>query len=177
MHASGAEQQAVPSDVQLYSIGHSDHSVSEFLDLLRRYRLTVVVDVRSQPYSQWASQFNRESLERDLRAAGVRYLFMGDALGGRPADHALYDPGEEHPNYERLAQSPAYKAAIEQLLQLAQTERVAIMCSEGDHTKCHRAKLITPTLLERGVHVLHIRPDGTQIEAQPEARQLRMLGT
>jgi len=57
------------------------------------------------------------------------------------------------------------------LLALARVQRVAFMCSEGDYHKCHRALLITPTLLDRGARVFHIRPDGTQVEAQPEFRQ------
>jgi len=113
--------------VQLYSIGHSDHTLEEFLDLLRRHEIAVVVDVRSQPYSQWVPQFNRENLARDLGAAGVRYVFMGDSLGGRPAERALYDPGEERPSYERLAQSASYQVGIEQLLELSAAERLAIM--------------------------------------------------
>ncbi len=160
--------------VQICSIGHSDHTIEAFLDLLRRQRITVVVDVRSQPYSQWAPQFNRESLRRDLEAAGIRYVFTGDSLGGRPADPALYDAGQEHPNYERLAQTPAYQTGIERLLKLAESERVAMMCSEGDYRKCHRTKLITPTLLERGARVFHIRPNGTVTEAKPEAQQLTL---
>jgi len=162
----------MPDDMQIYSIGHSDHPIEAFLDLLRQHMVTVVVDVRSQPYSQWVPQFNRESLARALEAAGIRYVFMGDSLGGRPADPALYDAGEEYPDYERLASSPAYQASIERLLALARMERVAFMCSEGDHTKCHRSKLIAPTLRERGARVLHIRPDGKVIE---EPQQLALF--
>ncbi len=143
--------------------------------LLQQHGIALVVDVRSQPYSQWVPQFNRENLARDLRAAGIRYAFMGNALGGRPTDRTLYDPGEDHPNYARLASSPDYLTGIEQLLQLAANERVAIMCSEGDHHKCHRGLLITPTLLARGARVLHIAPDGTLVDAQAEPKQLTLL--
>ena len=168
-------KEPAPDRVQIYSIGHSDHTIEAFLDLLRQQMVAVIVDVRSQPYSRWAAQFNRENLARDLEAAGIRYVFMGDSLGGRPADPAFYGAGQERPDYERLAQSPVYQVGIEQLLELAEAEQVAVMCSEGDHHKCHRALLITPTLLERGARVFHIRPDGTVIEAQPEARQLGLF--
>lgn len=148
----------------IYSIGHSDHPMEAFLNLLRQYQIAVVVDVRSQPYSQWAPQFNRESLARALETAGVHYIFMGDALGGRPTDRSFYDPGQDHPNYDRLTSSPAYQKGIQELLNLAAVDTVAIMCSEGDYHHCHRAKLIAPSLLERGVRVLHIRPDGATDE-------------
>jgi uncharacterized protein (DUF488 family) len=56
----------MPGDILIYTIGHSDHTVPAFVDLLRRHGITLVVDVRSQPYSRWAPQFNREILARDL---------------------------------------------------------------------------------------------------------------
>ena len=161
--------------VTVYTVGHSDHSTEAFISLLQQHGIALVVDVRSQPYSQWVTQFNRENLARDLEGVRIRYFFLGDSLGGRPKDRQLYDPGQEHPNYERLASSPEYLAGIEQLLQLAAKERVAILCSEADHHKCHRGLLITPTLLARGARVLHIAPDGALVDAQAEPKQLTLF--
>jgi uncharacterized protein (DUF488 family) len=159
----------------IYTIGHSDHTTAAFVDLLRRHAITRVVDVRSQPYSRWAPQFNRETLARDLEDAGIAYRFMGDALGGRPGDPALYDPGQERPDYERLAQTPAYLLGIDQLLELADSERVTVMCGEGDHRHCHRHLLVAQTLLARGARVLHIQPDGHTVEGERVARQLSLF--
>jgi uncharacterized protein (DUF488 family) len=163
-------------DLTVYTIGHSDHTTADLVSLLRRYGIALVVDVRSQPYSRWAHQFNRETLARDLQEAGIAYQFMGDVLGGRPADPALYDPGEERPDYDRMAQTPVYQAGIDQLLVCAQAERVAVMCSEGDHHHCHRHLLLAQTLLERGVHVLHIQPDGSTVAGERIHRQLSLFG-
>ncbi len=162
----GSNEQPSPDAVQLYSIGHSDHGLPEFVDLLRHHGISVLVDVRSQPYSQWAPQFNRENLARDIQAAGMRYVFMGDVLGGRPTAREFYDADAERPNYERLAQGSAFRDGCEDLLALARVQRVAFMCSEGDYHKCHRALLITPALLKRGARVLHVLPDGSEVEAQ-----------
>ena len=170
-----ATNPATTPQLTVYTIGHSDHTMEAFLALLQQHGIALVADVRSQPYSRWVPQFNRENLSRDLQAAGIRYAFLGDALGGRPKDPQLYDAGQEHPNYERLASSPGYLAGIERLLQLAAQERVAILCSEGDHHKCHRGLLITPTLLARGARVLHITPDGAVVDAAAEPRQLTLL--
>lgn len=160
----------------LYTIGHSDHSTSAFADLLRRYGITIVVDVRSRPYSRWTPQFNREVLMRDLHDAGIAYCFMGDVLGGRPGDPALYDAGEEIPNYRRMEQSPAYQTGIDRLLELARAQTVAVMCSEGDHRHCHRHLLIAQTLLARGARVIHIQSDGTVVEGELIPRQLSLFG-
>ena len=165
----------MPKHPLIHTVGHSNHTPAAFVDLLRRYGITLVVDVRSQPYSRWAHQFNRETVARDLQDAGIAYRFMGDALGGRPGDPMLYDPDQERPDYQRVERTPAYQAGIEQLLDLAGTEQVAVMCSEGDHRHCHRHLLITQTLLGRGVRVLHIQPDGTTVEGQPVPQQLSLF--
>jgi uncharacterized protein (DUF488 family) len=75
-----------------------------------------------------------------------------------------------------VEQTLAYQAGIDQLLDLAETEQVAVMCSEGDHRQCHRHLLIAQTLLGRGVRVLHIQSDGTTVEAGPEPQQLSLFG-
>lgn len=161
------------SHTLIHTIGHSDHETAAFVDLLRQHDIALVVDVRSQPYSRWMPQFNRETLKHDLEKAGVAYHFMGDALGGRPSDPALYEG--ESPDYSRMEQAPAYQAGIDYLLVLARSERVVIMCSEGDHRQCHRHLLITQTLLKRGAHVLHIKPDGSTVEAQRVGQQLSLF--
>jgi uncharacterized protein (DUF488 family) len=74
----------MPPDLQIHTIGHSDHDTAAFIALLRQHDITLVADVRSQPYSRWTPQFNREILARDLEEAGVAYVHLGDALGGRP---------------------------------------------------------------------------------------------
>ena len=166
----------MPEDLLIHTIGHSDHDTAAFIDLLRRHGITLVADVRSQPYSRWMPQFNRETLARDLDNAGIAYRFLGDALGGRPGDPALYDPGQERPDYQRVAQTPAYQAGIDQLLNLARAERLAVMCSEGDHRRCHRHLLVTQTLLARGVRVRHVQPDGTTVEGELIPQQLSLFG-
>jgi uncharacterized protein (DUF488 family) len=166
----------MPQDLLIHTVGHSDHTAAAFVDLLRDHGITLVVDVRSQPYSRWAPQFNRETLARDLEDARIAYRFMGDALGGRPTDPALYDPGQETPDYQRVEQTPAYQAGIDQLLELARAQRVAVMCGEGDHRRCHRHLLIAQTLLGRGVRVCHIQPDGGTVEGELVPQQLSLFG-
>ena len=83
----------------IYSIGHSDHETEAFIALLRRHGVSTLVDVRSQPYSRWIPQANRETLARALQGSGLAYVFMGDSLGGRPEAPSLYLPGGQ-PDYE-----------------------------------------------------------------------------
>jgi uncharacterized protein (DUF488 family) len=160
----------------VYTIGHSDHTIEAFIALLRLHDIALLIDVRSQPYSRWATQFNRELLEHDLCEAGLRYEFRGDALGGRPADPSLYEPDGEHADYRKMEQVLVYQAGIDALLALALEERVVVMCSEGDYHHCHRHLLISQTLLERGARVIHIQPDGTTVAGGSIPSQLSLFG-
>lgn len=145
--------------LRIYSIGHSNHDFSEFLALLRAHAVETVADVRSSPWSRFASQFNREVLERSLQAAGVRYVFLGEALGGRPEGDTFYD-ADGHVLYGALAETPWFQAGVESLEEEARRSRLAMMCSEEDPTGCHRRLLVTRVLCERGVRVDHIRGTG-----------------
>jgi len=140
----------------IFTIGHSDHDMETFIGLLREHDITVVVDVRSQPYSRWASQFNRETLTEELVAHDIDYRFMGDVLGGRPSDSGLYARGA--PDFGRIEETKSYQEGIGRLIDLGRAQRVAVMCSEGDYRECHRHHLIAQTLLRREVRVVHIKP-------------------
>ena len=161
----------------IYSIGHSDHDLETFIDLLHAHMITTVVDVRSQPYSRWVPVFNKEHLARALARAGLRYEFMGDTLGGRPPDPGLYPSGgvEGRPDYERVSETSQFRAGIRRLVSLTRSARVVIMCSEGDPGNCHRSALITPALLRKGVRVIHVRPDGSTTEASLQPVQTELF--
>ncbi|MFQ5595438.1 MAG: DUF488 family protein [Anaerolineae bacterium] len=163
------------SELTVYSIGHSDHAIDDFVALLKQHGINALVDVRSQPYSRWVSQFNREALAEAIEAAGLRYVWLGDTLGGRPQDQSLYDGENARPDYDRMAESADFQAGIEQLLGLAGQTTVAMMCSEGDYRHCHRTLLITPALLNCDVRVVHILPDGRAVEAVKKPEQLSLF--
>ena len=150
----------------LLSVGHSNHALERFLDLLRLHRLEVVVDVRSHPYSRFAPQYNRETLSEALQRVGIKYVFLGRELGGRPEGEEYYD-AEGHVLYGRVAQSPVFGEGIARLENGLSRYRVAIMCSEEDPTDCHRRLLVTRVLGDRGVEVRHVRGDGrVQLERE-----------
>lgn len=144
----------------LLSIGHSTHPTEVFAELLRGHRVESVADVRTTPFSRFNPQFNRHSLEKGLHAAGVRYLFLGEELGGRPDGDRFYDH-EGHVLYGRMAESPRFESGLSRLIRRAERSRVAVMCSEENPARCHRFLLVTRVLHDRGVEVAHIRGDGS----------------
>ena len=76
-----AEDMATASPPTLYTIGHSNVPAEKIVDLLRQFQIALLVDVRSQPYSKYSSQFNREIFAQTLREAVIDYRYMGDILG------------------------------------------------------------------------------------------------
>jgi uncharacterized protein (DUF488 family) len=142
-----------------FTLGHSNHTMEAWLALVRQHEVQVVVDTRSSPYSKYVPQFDQELIQRSLEAAGVRYLFLGAELGGRPANPAYYD----HTGrvvYGRLREDTQFRAAIGRLETGFARFRVALLCGEEDPAHCHRRLLIGRVLTEHGHTMLHIRGDG-----------------
>ena len=157
---------------QIYTIGHSNHSLERFLALLTGAGIAELADVRSQPVSRWAPQFNKETLQHALHDRGCAYLYLGRELGGRPKDASLTTNGR--PDYEKMARTDSFRDGIAKLLNESAQHRVALMCAERDPVDCHRFLLISRYLANQGVPVAHILADGT-IEAH-EATETRLRG-
>ena len=141
----------------IYSLGHSNHSVERFFQLLAGFGITVIVDVRSVPYSRHVPHFNRENLIKLAGEKGIIYEWRGDNLGGR-------HPSDDAPSSDTL------KDAIEKLARDFGDDTVGkiavLVCAEGNPRKCHRANLIGPSLralADNPVDLQHILPDGTLI--------------
>jgi uncharacterized protein (DUF488 family) len=143
----------------IFSIGHSNQSIEAFLTLLQQHQIQVLVDVRSSPYSRFVPQFNSTPLAVAVRQVGIKYLFMGKELGGRPDGAEFYD-ADGHVLYNRVAEASFFLDGINRLKKGGSTYRVAIMCSEEDPTVCHRHLLIGRVLTRQGVNLWHIRGDG-----------------
>lgn len=164
------------SPPHLFTVGHSNHAMESFIDLLKQHDIHVLADTRSSPYSRYVTHFNKEELHRAMTEAGIKYLFLGKELGGRPNGEEFYDE-EGRVLYYRLAESPLFLEGIERLEKGIRQYRVALMCSEEDPTVCHRHRLVARVMVERGVQVSHIRGDGaietvTIIPARTEQRSL-----
>ena len=143
----------------VWTIGHSNHGVDEFARLVSSEQIDFLVDVRSFPYSRYAPHFNRDELEAAMTRRGVRYLFMGEELGGRPTSEDHYDD-EGHALYGPMSEEAAFMSGVERLIEGARSHRIALVCSEGDPQDCHRRLLVGKVLADRGIELRHILPDG-----------------
>ena len=144
----------------VFTIGHSNHPPGIFLALLREYGVDEVGDVRSSPHSRYLPHFNLAALKEALDEVGIGYVFLGEELGGRPADRSCYD-ADGRVRYDRLAGTDLFDDGIRRIVRRADERRIALMCSEKEPLECHRALLVAKTLAERGVAVAHILDDGS----------------
>lgn len=133
------------------TIGHSNHPIDRFVDLLTAAGVEVLVDVRSMPYSRRFPHFGRERLAARLAIAGILYRYEGAALGGKPQDGG---------NYETLAAKPEFAEALDRLAVSATDTTLCLMCAEKEPLDCHRTVLVSRRLAERGLPVEHLLADG-----------------
>ena len=139
----------------IYTIGHSNMTQESLVKILKSFKIDITVDVRSSPYSKFVSHFNRENIKKSLIENGMRYIFLGDYIGGKPKDKKYYENGEV--NYRLIAQSDHYSEGVNKILELNNENNIVLMCSEEDPYNCHRHNLITQTLVKKGLIVIHIR--------------------
>jgi uncharacterized protein (DUF488 family) len=163
--------------MKLYTIGHSNHPFSALVGLLNEREIVNLVDVRTDPYSRYNPQFNKETLEYELPRHKIRYLYMGKVLGGRPDDPMLYKhraPGSgqvdflHEVDYPQIMRRDWFQQGIRELLDLAELDNSAILCSEENPAECHRHHLIAKYIMKNfpEVEVRHIRGDGQEYSAK-----------
>jgi len=159
----------------IYTIGHSNHSIQSFINLLKRHNINAIADVRSSPVSKRNPQFNQAVLSAALKKENISYVFMGKELGGRPDDPRCYENGQA--NYLRMAEAPIFKEGIDRLLKGRDQHRIALLCAEKEPLDCHRTILISRNLYRLGIPIKHILADGSIEEHQDtESRLIKVTG-
>ncbi len=144
----------------LYTIGHGNRKTEDFLALLKDFGIEYLIDVRSQPYSKFNPQFNQNDLKFFLERNGIKYVFMGDTIGGRPKDTSCYD-NEGKVDYEAVKMKEFFLNGINRLKTAYNKDiNVVIMCSESKPCECHRSKLIGKVLVTDNIVLKHIDEKG-----------------
>ena len=156
---------------QLYTIGHSTHTVEYFIELLSMHSITAVCDVRSSPYSKYNPQFNRENLIKDLQRNNIAYVYLGKELGPRSDDSDCFV--ENKVQYDRLAKTTLFQEGLDRVREGIKTYTIALMCAEKDPITCHRTILVCRHLRDKDIKILHILEDG-RLEKNEES-QLRLM--
>jgi uncharacterized protein (DUF488 family) len=140
--------------------------------MLEKAGVTAIADVRSSPFSRRAPHFSRDEFRATLKERGIKYVFLGKELGGRPRASSLYCDGVA--DYEKMAEEPAFLKGIERVMSGAKEHAIALMCSEHNPLDCHRCLLVGRVLAARMVSLGHILNNG-KIAEQEEIEE-KLLG-
>ncbi|WP_414549205.1 DUF488 family protein [Anabaena sp. CCY 0017] len=159
--------------MELFTIGHSNHSIQDFIELLQKHDVTALADVRSHPYSRYLPHFNRSLLKDALVSTNIHYEFLGQELGARSENPECYVDGKAV--YEKIAATELFGKGIKRVLKGIKSYKIALMCAEKDPIFCHRAILVCQHL--RNVPHLainHIKSNG-ELESHHQLED-RLLG-
>ncbi len=144
----------------IYTIGHSQHQLEHFLDMLKKNNVNYVIDVRSTPYSKFAQDYDRENIKKYLEDNEIHYTYMGKHFGARQENQSLYT-SEGYLDFSKVEESKFFQDAIQNVMKGMETNRIALMCTEKQPIDCHRAILVGNAFFNKGCNVEHILPDGS----------------
>jgi uncharacterized protein (DUF488 family) len=158
---------------RIYTIGHSNHEIKEFIQLLKMHGITAVCDVRSAPYSKYNPQFNRNSIKQSLGDADVEYFFLGDKLGAWIDDPTCYIDGIVQ--YDRVGKTKTFRDGLDWIKKESENYNLALMCGEKEPVGCHRMYLVCRHI--RGeFEIMHILADGNlENNRKAERRMMEKL--
>lgn len=148
---------------KIYSVGYGNRTWAQFSSLLLERGCEYLIDVRTNPYSKFNPDFSQNLIDRSARKASIKYVFMGDLLGGKPTRSEDYST-DGRVDYIKLAESPSFQLGLRRL-KIAHSKSLCIclMCSELRPEDCHRCKLIGAELQELSIQTMHIDEKGKDI--------------
>lgn len=155
-------------NIEIFTIGHSNHSLEEFLTLLKQNQIEVIADIRRFPGSRSYPHYNQDNLSAELRANGIGYEWIQKLGGRRPKAKDFVSPNaglrnDSFRNYADYMQTEEFQKGMDELAAIAESQRTAIMCAESVFWRCHR-RLVSDFVVANGGSVQHIFPSG---EAKP----------
>ncbi len=149
----------------VWTVGHSNRPLEDFLELLTTHQIEAIADVRSFPSSRKYPYFNAEPLSRSLAAVGIEYFPFLD-LGGRrrvrPDSHNTAWINESFRGYADFMETSDFPVGVERLLDIARRQSTAVMCAEAVWWRCHRS-MIADYLKASGSTVEHIMDAGKNV--------------
>jgi len=156
----------------IYTIGHSNHDIDFFLELLQSQEINCVVDVRSIPASKYNPQFNQKPLSAFLKNNGITYMHFGEEFGARQTDEKLLDENG-CVNFAWFRKTRAFQDGVERIdMGLDKGFKISLMCSEGNPLECHRFSMISGYLEEIEISVQHILKDKSLLSNEELEQQL-----
>lgn len=143
----------------IYSIGYSGFQIDDFISILTSKKISLVVDVRSTPYSQYFSDYNKDILEQRLKKENIYYRNYVDEFGARQEDRKYYSKAG-YLDFELFAKSTPFLSGVDKLKKsMEQGYTFALMCAEKDPITCHRTILVSRAFFIAGYKIIHLLPN------------------
>lgn len=157
----------------LWTLGHSILPPEDLISLIKGAGIQAIADIRSIPFSKRQPHYSSPNLGNLLERSGIRHVYLGDHLGGRPRDPSLFN-STGRANLVVMARTPWFLQGLARVMHGLEKMSIGLMCGEEDPLPCHRCLLISPALVEKGVVPKHLRKGG-RIETQQELENRILL--
>lgn len=155
----------------IYTIGFQDFTIDDFINLLKQKGITLLIDIRSKPYSDRFPDYNKDNLKATLASYGIAHESSSREFGARQEDPTFYTDGQL--DFELFGNSPMFIEGVERVIGLIDSgETVVLMCHESDPIDCHRAILCGRAFHNRGFQVIHLLAHDSAISQEVIEKRL-----
>ena len=151
--------------IEIYTLGHSNYSFDKFIEILKKYNINCVVDIRAIPYSKYNTQYNKEFFQANLKKLGYTYIYMADEFGAKRRTRNSYND-EGYADFDKVILEEDFKKGIERLkVGCAKNYKIVLLGAMQEPIRCPRAILI-----KEGFNVKHIMHEG-DLKTQDELEE------
>ena len=156
--------------IEIYTLGHSNYPFDKFIEILKKYDINCVVDIRSTPYSKYNTQYNKEFLHETLKKLGYTYIYMADEFGAKRKTKVSYND-EGYADFDKVILEDEFKRGIERLkVGCSKNYKIVLLGAMQEPIRCHRAILLGKELIKAGFDVKHIMHEG-DLKVQSELEE------
>ena len=156
--------------IEIYTLGHSNYPFDKFIEILKKYDINCVVDIRSTPYSKYNTQYNKEFLHETLKNLGYTYIYMADEFGAKRRTRNSYND-EGYADFDKVILEEDFKKGIERLkVGCAKNYKIVLLGAMQEPIRCPRAILLGRELIKEGFNVKHIMHEG-DLKTQDELEE------
>ena len=160
-------------EIEIYTLGHSNYSFDKFINILKKYNINCVVDIRAIPYSKYNTQYNKEFFQANLRKLGYTYIYMADEFGAKRKSRQSYN-NEGYADFEKVILENDFKKGIERLkIGCTKGYRIVLLGAMQEPIRCPRSILLGKELIKEGFDVKHIMHEG-DLKTQNDLEELML---
>ena len=147
--------------MDIYTLGHSNYTIEKLIDMLKKYNINCVVDIRGTPYSKFNVQFDKEIIRYTLTKAGFIYIYMAKEFAAKRINKESYNE-EGYSDFELVVNEKDFLDGIERLKNgCNKGYRIALLGAMQEPIRCHRSILVGRALIKYGFNVKHILDDSS----------------